>query len=323
MLKIYIGIDGKPEGPFAFEEIQQMIDKGQLTANSLAWWKGQANWVKLGTLPGLQFDAVSASDEPPFLDKEQAQSVEKQGNTEKESIQKSDAHSDSAANTGDITVPDFDIEPIPFLLAACRLLFTLKSVTFVAVCLVFLLTFFSFTRYGTNDWFMVGYGIILYVLIAPVNGLFMKQFRRESVFLKDIPGIILRNPLGYITLGAITQIPNILLVLLGSTENYTTITISLICSSLFNLFFFYTTNLLIDKRLSVTNAILFSIQAVLLHPFKTILFTFLQGCVVLSGAMLFEFGLFITTIISWSAGVYAYLWVFSRETIHEKFITKN
>jgi GYF domain 2 len=59
---IYLVRDGQQAGPFTRAQIDEMLAKGQITPDTMAWYEGVANWAALGTLLGPQ--AVSGAVPP-------------------------------------------------------------------------------------------------------------------------------------------------------------------------------------------------------------------------------------------------------------------
>ena len=50
----HVAINGQATGPFDISMLVQMATLGQLTANSLVWKNGMAQWAKAGTVDELQ-----------------------------------------------------------------------------------------------------------------------------------------------------------------------------------------------------------------------------------------------------------------------------
>lgn len=50
----HIAVNGQPAGPFDMATLSQMANVGQLTADSLVWKKGMAEWVKAGMVDELK-----------------------------------------------------------------------------------------------------------------------------------------------------------------------------------------------------------------------------------------------------------------------------
>lgn len=67
ILKYYVAVNSKPAGPFEKEMLQQMVEKGELTKETLVWKKGMQEWVPAKLVEELKeiFDVI-----PPSLPKE-------------------------------------------------------------------------------------------------------------------------------------------------------------------------------------------------------------------------------------------------------------
>ena len=50
----YLAIDGKRQGPFDSDTIEQKISNGEITENTLIWKKGLKQWIKLGDMEDFQ-----------------------------------------------------------------------------------------------------------------------------------------------------------------------------------------------------------------------------------------------------------------------------
>ena len=50
----HVAVNGQATGPFDISVLAQMATAGQLTADSLVWKKGMAQWEKAGTVDELQ-----------------------------------------------------------------------------------------------------------------------------------------------------------------------------------------------------------------------------------------------------------------------------
>ncbi len=50
---IFVAVNGQQTGPFNMPQLQQMAAAGQLTAQSLVWKQGMAQWAAAGTVPEL------------------------------------------------------------------------------------------------------------------------------------------------------------------------------------------------------------------------------------------------------------------------------
>ena len=61
----HIAVNGQPAGPFDMATLSQMANAGELTADSLVWKKGMAEWVKAGTIDELKSLFVVMPPIPP------------------------------------------------------------------------------------------------------------------------------------------------------------------------------------------------------------------------------------------------------------------
>lgn len=50
----HVAVNGQATGPYNLQALQQMVSGGQLTANSLVWKNGMAEWAKAGTVDELK-----------------------------------------------------------------------------------------------------------------------------------------------------------------------------------------------------------------------------------------------------------------------------
>ena len=50
----HVAVNGQATGPYNLQVLQQMIMSGQVTADSLVWKTGMANWVKAGETDDLK-----------------------------------------------------------------------------------------------------------------------------------------------------------------------------------------------------------------------------------------------------------------------------
>jgi membrane protease subunit (stomatin/prohibitin family) len=64
-----VSINGQTAGPFNMQQLQQMVQNGQLTTNSHVWKQGMAGWDIAGNVPELStlFGAVPPPPPPPIL----------------------------------------------------------------------------------------------------------------------------------------------------------------------------------------------------------------------------------------------------------------
>ena len=61
----YVAVNGQATGPFDMSVLAQMAATEQLTANSLVWKAGMAQWVKAGTVDELKNLFVTMPPIPP------------------------------------------------------------------------------------------------------------------------------------------------------------------------------------------------------------------------------------------------------------------
>lgn len=59
----YAGVAGKQEGPFSIAEVATMLSSGKLTAESLVWKEGMADWVPISQVP--EFSTFMAKSSAP------------------------------------------------------------------------------------------------------------------------------------------------------------------------------------------------------------------------------------------------------------------
>ena len=60
----HVAVNGQATGPFDATTLAQMVASGQLTANSLVWKNGMAQWAKAGTVDELK--NLLANGMPPI-----------------------------------------------------------------------------------------------------------------------------------------------------------------------------------------------------------------------------------------------------------------
>jgi membrane protease subunit (stomatin/prohibitin family) len=65
-IQYHITIDGQAVGPFNWQQLQQMVQTGQLTKSTYAWKKGMANWEIAGKIQELS-DLLGDVPPPPPL----------------------------------------------------------------------------------------------------------------------------------------------------------------------------------------------------------------------------------------------------------------
>lgn len=53
-MNLFLSINGKQEGPFSLEQVQQMLASGRIRAADLAWRQGAPGWVPLNTLMEIE-----------------------------------------------------------------------------------------------------------------------------------------------------------------------------------------------------------------------------------------------------------------------------
>ena len=59
----HVAVNGQATGPYNLQVLQQMIMSGQVTADSLVWKTGMANWIKAGEADDL--NGLFAPPVPP------------------------------------------------------------------------------------------------------------------------------------------------------------------------------------------------------------------------------------------------------------------
>jgi len=67
-MKIHISKNGQNIGQFELSEVNRMLQSGQISSNDLAWQEGMANWIPVGTMPGLNASVppLPGSNPPPL-----------------------------------------------------------------------------------------------------------------------------------------------------------------------------------------------------------------------------------------------------------------
>lgn len=63
----HVVVNGQATGPYNLQALQQMVSGGQLTANSLVWKNGMAEWAKAGTVDELKGLFVVMPPVPPVV----------------------------------------------------------------------------------------------------------------------------------------------------------------------------------------------------------------------------------------------------------------
>lgn len=67
-----VGINGQPQGPFNWQQLQMMVQNGQLTHTSQVWKQGMAAWAQAGEVQELTplfstADNAKVADMPPMM----------------------------------------------------------------------------------------------------------------------------------------------------------------------------------------------------------------------------------------------------------------
>jgi len=62
-----ISVNGQQSGPFGWQQLQQMVQSGQITKDTYVWKQGMANWEFAGNVQELSslFGAVPPPPPPP------------------------------------------------------------------------------------------------------------------------------------------------------------------------------------------------------------------------------------------------------------------
>ncbi len=66
VITYHVAVNGKATGPFDYDTLKQMAVSGQLTANSLVWKSGMAEWAKVETVEELKSIIVEIPPIPPI-----------------------------------------------------------------------------------------------------------------------------------------------------------------------------------------------------------------------------------------------------------------
>ena len=53
-IQLFIAVAGQQYGPFDYQQCKQMVQTGQLTAQSMVWMQGMANWEVAGNVTELK-----------------------------------------------------------------------------------------------------------------------------------------------------------------------------------------------------------------------------------------------------------------------------
>jgi len=64
-LQVYLSKDGNQYGPHTIEELQALLDDGQLVAEDMAFYEGREDWVTVAEVPGLRIRAETTGDTEP------------------------------------------------------------------------------------------------------------------------------------------------------------------------------------------------------------------------------------------------------------------
>ncbi|MFN3342071.1 MAG: SPFH domain-containing protein [Flavobacteriales bacterium] len=66
-VKFFVAANGQQYGPYEMQQLQQMVQGGQLTRESMVWKEGMSGWLAAGTVPELSsiFGAVPPPPPPP------------------------------------------------------------------------------------------------------------------------------------------------------------------------------------------------------------------------------------------------------------------
>ena len=296
------------------EVIQEKILKGELTSKDWVWWHGQKNWVHITELPGIRFEETLKIQQVPEPDEVKTESSKHQENKENASH----ADDDPAEIKDGFTIPDFQVE-FPLWISAGWYWFRgllspeRLKVNLTAIMPILLLFMAAHSR---QQLVTILCGCILPILLGGWNWVIMEQFRRHPVDTHDLFQAYGRAPLQLFCLGLINQIPVFCMGLFESEENAEAF--MLLTSMVLSFFFFYAVNLLVDKRISLLNAIVISVQAVSTRFFPTLLYVFLVGAIAASGVLFFLVGVIFSFPIAYASTVFAYLWVFSRDMISQE-----
>ncbi|MBR5737745.1 MAG: hypothetical protein IKX90_04170, partial [Verrucomicrobia bacterium] len=270
--------------------------------------------VHITELPGIRFEETPKIQQAPEPDEVKTESSKHQENKENASH----ADDDPAEIKDGFTIPDFQVE-FPLWISAGWYWFRgllspeRLKVNLTAIMPILLLFMAAHSR---QQLVTILCGCILPILLGGWNWVIMEQFRRHPVDTHDLFQAYGRAPLQLFCLGLINQIPVFCMGLFESEENAEAF--MLLTSMILSFFFFYAVNLLVDKRISLLNAIVISVQAVSTRFFPTLLYVFLVGAIAASGVLFFLVGVIFSFPIAYASTVFAYLWVFSRDTISQE-----
>jgi hypothetical protein len=359
MQNIHVSRNGKVEGPYSLEVIREKALVGELSSADWAWWDGQTKWASLKSIPGLQFSSEDTpidteAQQPPgpipcFEESQLARHLSR----EETSSSDTSEQTDETDRTPGITVPDFRIECFLWISAGrfwfTRLPFKAFLIHFVAFIPVLVLFISTFKAHFYSLFAGLCFAIFIPAVVAPWSWIIMEQFRHHPVRMTDLFSAYFRAPLSLIGLGLISQLPFMLPLLSPSMLNAPLILY--LFWLIIHIFFFFSANLLVDKRISLLNSIAFSFQAVKFKFFSMLLYLFMISLIAASGTFLTMF-LFVfllpiadlimdsalptlfssilfaiyilffvciptifTILFSYASSIFAYLWVFSRDTL--------
>jgi uncharacterized protein (TIGR00266 family) len=72
----YVAIDGQQQGPFPQEHIQQLLNRGEFTQDTLVWRQGFANWLPISQVPELNQPGDIRQQAPPGVSGLQAHEID-------------------------------------------------------------------------------------------------------------------------------------------------------------------------------------------------------------------------------------------------------
>lgn len=294
------------------DEIQDKILSGEFTAADWAWWKGQKNWVTIRNLPGLQFQEVKKEvEKEEVLVPAKEEVLSKEGSKAEKVAEKADQD--------DVTVQDFRVEYVRWIYAGFWWVIELfrSGLWMVAlnVMLPPMILLSLMMAINSNVVAMVVCSVLLPVAVGPWNWFIMQRFRNKPLERDDIMKSYMRAPKQLFMLGVIQQIPIIPLLFIQNQD--LALRIGMVISLILSLLFFYTIPLLMDKQMSLINAIMVSTQAIIQQIFPMLAYMVLVILIVTSGIFFFFVGFFFTALAGYASTVYAYLWVFDRESLGE------
>lgn len=64
-MQIYLTKDGKQEGPYSVNELNDLLESERITGDDLCWYEGSADWVPLSQFPGFAPPKPPALPPPP------------------------------------------------------------------------------------------------------------------------------------------------------------------------------------------------------------------------------------------------------------------